>query len=105
MNKEQYFFSNHKYICFLTVAINAINDANIPKYALQISKRVYNQHQLLALLLLKEYLKYGYRELIEIIELRECKHITRSLFILKNKIKLWKLMQYSKISLKNYLLI
>ena len=71
MNKEQYFFSNHKYISFLTVAINAINAANIPEYASQFSKKVYNQHQLLALLLLKEYLKCGYRELTETLELTD----------------------------------
>ena len=48
-----------------------INAANIPKYASQFSKKVYIQHQLPALLLLKEYLKCGHRELTEIIELSE----------------------------------
>ena len=71
MNKEQYIFSNHKYICFLTVALNAINEANIPKYTSRFSKKRYSQHQLLALLLLKEYLNCGYRELIEILELTD----------------------------------
>ena len=71
MNKEQYIFSNHKYICFLTVALNAINEANIPKYTSRFSKKRYSQHQLLALLLLKEYLNCGYRELTEILELTD----------------------------------
>ena len=34
-------------------------------------KKGYNQHQLLALLLLKEYFKCGYRELIEMIQLMD----------------------------------
>ena len=86
MNKEHYFFSNHKYICFLTVAINAINEANIPEYSSRFSKKVYNQHQLLALLLMKEYLKCGYRELMEILELTE---------ILQEQLNLKKIPHYS----------
>ena len=71
LNKEHYFFSNQSYICFLTTILNAIQDAQIPKYSSPYSKKRYNQHQLLALLLLKEYFKCGYRELIEMIQLME----------------------------------
>lgn len=86
MNKEHYFFSNHKYISFLTVVINAINEANIPEYSSRFSKKVYNQHQLLALLLMKEYLKCGYRELTEILELTD---------ILQKQLKLKEIPHYS----------
>lgn len=70
-NKEQYFFSNQKYITFLTIALNVIADIKYPKFRSRFSKKQYNQHQLLALLLLKEYLHIGYRDLIETVELME----------------------------------
>lgn len=70
-NKEQYFFSNQKYICFLTTVLNIIHDSQIPKFSSVYSKRRYNQHQLLALLILKEYLNFGYRGLTEIIQLMD----------------------------------
>ena len=70
-NKEHYFFSNQKYITFLTIALNVIAEINYPKFRSRFSKKQYNQHQLLALLLLKEYLHFGYRDLIETIELME----------------------------------
>jgi hypothetical protein len=53
----------------LTTSLNAIQDAQTPKYSSPYLKKRYNQHQLLALLLLKEYFKCGYRELSEMIQL------------------------------------
>ena len=70
-NKEHYFFSNQKYITFLTIALNVIVEINYPKFRSRFSKKRYNQHQLLAPLLLKEYLQCGYRDLIETIELMD----------------------------------
>lgn len=70
----------------MTVVINAINEANIPEYSSRFSKKVYNQHQLLALLLMKEYLKCGYRELTEILELTD---------ILQKQLKLKEIPHYS----------
>ncbi len=70
----------------MTVIINAINEANIPEYSSRFSKKVYNQHQLLALLLMKEYLKCGYRELTEILELTD---------ILQKQLKLKEIPHYS----------
>jgi len=70
-NKEHYFFSNQKYITFLTIALNVIAEINYPKFRSRFSNKQYNQHQLLALLLLKEYLHFGYRDLIETIELMD----------------------------------
>ncbi len=68
--KEHYFFSNQNRSIF-DYYLNAIQDAQIPKYSSPYSKKRYNQHQLLALLLLKEYFKCGYRELIEMIQLMD----------------------------------
>lgn len=45
--------------------------AKIPLYSSQYSRKDYNQHQLLSLLLLKEFIGQGYRELIKVIEISE----------------------------------
>jgi hypothetical protein len=43
--------------------------SRITIYSYKFSKKTYNQHQLLVLLLLKEYLETDYREFVEIVEL------------------------------------
>jgi transposase len=68
-NKEHYFFSDQMYICFLTSCKSAIEMAEIPLYSSQYSRRDYNQHQLISLLLLKEFIGQGYRELVKLIEI------------------------------------
>jgi transposase len=70
-NKEQYFFSDQTYICFLTACRSAIEMAKIPLYSSPYSRRDYNQHQLISLLLLKEFIGQGYRELIKLTEISE----------------------------------
>jgi len=68
-NKEPYFYSNQKHISFLTVTMNAVKSANVPMYRTKFSKHEFNQHQLLSLVIFKEYLGVKYRQLCEILEL------------------------------------
>ena len=48
--------STNKYIRFVDIASQVIKESRIPLYSRKFSKRAYNQHQLLILLLLKEYI-------------------------------------------------
>ncbi len=68
-NKEHYFFSDQKYICFLTSCQNAVRLTGIPEYSSRYSRRDFNQHQLLMLLLFKEYLGAHYRDFVNLIEI------------------------------------
>jgi len=68
-NKEQYFFSDQRYICFLTSCQNAIRLAGVPEYSSRYSRKNFTQHQLLTLLLLKEYLGARYRAFTDLIEI------------------------------------
>jgi len=70
-NKEHYFFSDQSYICFLTACRSAIELAKIPLYSSQYSRKDYNQHQLILLLLLKEYIGQGYREVTQLAEISQ----------------------------------
>ena len=71
--------STNKYIRFVDIASHVIKESRIPLYSCKFSKRTYTQHQLLILLLLKEYLSEDYRDTVELIEimdpLREKLHI------------------------------
>jgi transposase len=68
-NKEHYFFSEQKYICFLTSCQNAIRLTGIPEYTSRYSRRDYTQPQLLALLVFKEYLGERYRDFVQLVEI------------------------------------
>ncbi len=68
-HKEPYSYSNQKHISFLTVTLNAVKAANVPIYRTKFSKHEFNQHQLLSLVIFKEYLGVKYRQLCEILEL------------------------------------
>ena len=69
--KESYFYGNQKHISFLTATMNAIRESKIPLYSSKFSRKDYNQHQLLALLVFKEYLGARYREIIELVEVMD----------------------------------
>jgi len=69
--KKPYFNGNQKHISFLTATMNAIRESNIPLYSSKFSRKDYNQHQLLALLVFKEYLGVRYREIIELVEVMD----------------------------------
>jgi hypothetical protein len=68
-NKEHYFFSDQRYICFLTSCQNAIQLAGVPEYSSRYSRKDFTQHQLLTLLLLKEYLGARYQAFTDLIEI------------------------------------
>jgi hypothetical protein len=63
--------STNKYIRFVDIASQVIKEARIPEYSCKFSEKVYTQHQLLILLLLKEYLAEDYRDTIELTEIME----------------------------------
>ena len=73
-NKEHYFFSDQKYICFLTSCQNAIQLTGVSAYSSQYSRKDFNQHQLLTLLLFKEYLGARYRDFVNLIEIMDIVH-------------------------------
>ena len=68
-NKEHYFFSNQKYICFLTSCQNAVRLTGVPEYSSRFSRRDFTQGQLLTLLLFKEYLGAHYRDFVQLVEI------------------------------------
>ena len=63
--------STNKYIRFIDIASQIIKESRIPLYSCKFSKRTYTQHQLLVLLLLKEYLAEDYRDTIELTEIMD----------------------------------
>jgi transposase len=63
--------STNRYIWFVELSSGLIRDARIPLFSSKFSKRTFTQHQLLTLLLLKEYLSEDYRDTVELIEIME----------------------------------
>jgi len=51
--------------------MNVIRESKIPLYSSKFSRKDYNQHQLLALLVFKEYLGARYREIVELVEVMD----------------------------------
>jgi len=63
--------SANRYIRFVELSSGLIRDARIPLFSSKFSKKTYTQHQLLTLLLLKEYLSEDYRDTVELFEVME----------------------------------
>jgi transposase len=63
--------STNRYFRFVELSSGLIRDARIPLFSSKFSKRTFTQHQLLTLLLLKEYLSEDYRDTVELIEIIE----------------------------------
>ena len=63
--------SANRYIRFVELSSGLIRDSRIPLFSSQFSKRTYTQHQLLILLLLKEYLSEDYRDTVELTEIMD----------------------------------
>jgi len=63
--------SANRYIRFVELSSGLIRDSRTPLFASKFSKRNYTQHQLLILLLLKEYLSEGYRDTVELTEVMD----------------------------------
>jgi hypothetical protein len=61
--------STNRYIRFVDLSSRLIRDSRIPLYSSKYSKKTYTQHQLLVLLLLKEYLAEDYRDTVKLLKL------------------------------------
>jgi len=64
--KETIKKSTNRYIRFVELSSGLIKDSRIPLYSSKFSRKTYTQHQLLILLLLKEYLSEDYRDTVEL---------------------------------------
>jgi hypothetical protein len=62
---------SNKYLKFVDTALAVSGKSHLPIYSCKYSKRKYTQHQLLALILLKNYLNVDYRSIVELVELME----------------------------------
>ncbi|WP_321417767.1 IS5 family transposase [uncultured Methanomethylovorans sp.] len=62
---------SNKYLKFVDTALAVSGKSHLPIYSCKYSKRKYTQHQLLTLILLKEYLNVDYRSIVELVELME----------------------------------
>lgn len=67
--KETKIVSINRYIRFVEISSGLIKESRIPLYSSKFSKKTYNQHQLLILILLKEYLSEDYRDTVELVDL------------------------------------
>ena len=63
--------SANRYIRFVELSSGLIRDPRIPLFSSKFSRKTYNQHQLLILLLLKEYLSEDYRDTVELTEIMD----------------------------------
>jgi len=63
--------SANRYIRFVELSSGLIKDSRIPLYSSKFSRKTYTQHQLLILLLLKEYLSEDYRDTVELTEIMD----------------------------------
>lgn len=63
--------STNKYIKFIDTAMVIAGNSRVPMYSNKYSKRVYNQRQLLVLVLFKEYLNKDYRDVVELVDLMD----------------------------------
>ena len=63
--------STNRYIRFIELSSGLIRDSRIPLFSSRFSRKTYTQHQLLILLLLKEYLSEDYRDTVELTEIMD----------------------------------
>ena len=63
--------STNRYIRFVELSSGLIRDSRIPLFSSKFSRKTYTQHQLLILLLLKEYLFEDYRDTVELTEIMD----------------------------------
>ena len=60
---------SNKYIKFIDTSLEIVQPSRLKLYSCKSSKHVYTQHQLLVLVLLKEYTSTDYRSFVELIDL------------------------------------
>jgi len=53
-NREPIYASTNKYIGFIEIASGVVRASRPPPYSSRFSKKTYNQHQLMAIVLFKE---------------------------------------------------
>jgi hypothetical protein len=63
--------SANRYIRFVELSSGLIRDSRIPLFSSKFSPKIYTQHQVLILLLLKEYLSEDYRDTVELTEIMD----------------------------------
>jgi len=63
--------SANRYIRFVELSSGLIRDSRIPLFSSKFSPKTYTRHQLLILLLLKEYLSKDYRDTVELTEIMD----------------------------------
>jgi transposase len=61
--------SSNKYIKFVDLSLEIVQSSRLNLYSCKYSKHVYTQHQLLVLVLLKEYISTDYRDFVELLDL------------------------------------
>jgi len=62
---------SNKYLKFIDIALQITRYSRFPLYSCKYSKQIYTQHQLLTLILLKEYLGKNYRDFVDLVELMD----------------------------------
>jgi hypothetical protein len=63
--------STNRYIRFVELSSGLIRESRIPLFSSKFSRKTYTQHQLLIILLLKEYLSEDYRVTVELTEIMD----------------------------------
>ncbi|HEU19002.1 MAG TPA: hypothetical protein ENO00_06390 [Deltaproteobacteria bacterium] len=63
--------STNKYISFIDAALDAVKASRIPLYSSRFSKKTYNQHQLMVIILFKDYLREDYRDTVELLAIMD----------------------------------
>jgi hypothetical protein len=62
---------SNRYLKFVDAALAVSGNSHLQIYSCKYSKRTYTQHQLLTLVLLKEYLDVDYRSTVELVEVMD----------------------------------
>lgn len=60
---------SNKYLNFIDIALQVTRYSHLPLYSCKYSKQTYTLHQLLTLVLFKEYLGEDYRDFVDLVEL------------------------------------
>ncbi|MFW6002542.1 MAG: hypothetical protein ACOCQD_04305, partial [archaeon] len=67
---------NNIYLKFIDGTLKVIRETRLPLYSSKYSKQTYDQHQLMVLVLFKEYMVADYRSFIQRLELENIPHFT-----------------------------
>ncbi|MFP4655894.1 MAG: IS5/IS1182 family transposase, partial [Methanohalobium sp.] len=70
-NKHTSNISSNKYLNFIDTALAVSGNSRLEIYSCKYSKRTYTQHQLVVLVMFKEYLNEDYRDIVELVELMD----------------------------------